>query len=121
MVGPEQVALSQENPHGYSRGLGIQQNTTEAIAYYRKAAKQGFPKALMILGHYYSKGCQGFPQDTTLAVTCFRKAAEHGWMDAQSRLADCYYYGHGVQGVEGSNPFIPTSKKNGKSRLRNNP
>ncbi len=61
----------------YSIGLGVPQDSKQAVTLFRKAAEQGHVLAQYELGIMYSKGL-GVPQDSKQAVTWFRKAAEQG-------------------------------------------
>ena len=46
----------------YYSGLGVPQDYTQAVAWYRKAAEQGYAGAQFNLGAMYAKG-GGVPQD----------------------------------------------------------
>ena len=77
-----------------------------------KKAEAGDAKAQYSLGWAYYTGCKGEPvktkggltiirtilmQNTSVATDWFRKSAEQGYAEAQDKLADCYYYGHGLE------------------------
>lgn len=49
----------------------------QAVAWFRKAADEGFADAQTTLGLLYRDG-QGVPQDYSQAVAWFRKAADQG-------------------------------------------
>ena len=75
----------------------------EAVAWIRKAAEQGDPKAQCGLGICYSEG-YGVTKDAAEAKKWFakgidglRKAAESGDSEAQTLLAGCYGEGNGVK------------------------
>jgi TPR repeat protein len=51
----------------YFKGEGIPQGDVQAIAWYRKAADQGFPLAQQSLASMYFKG-QGLQQDYAQAL-----------------------------------------------------
>ena len=85
----------------YSYGIVVDdekkvlKNKTEALRWYRLAAKQGHVEAQFNLGLMYEKG-EGMPEDHAKAVSWFRQAAEQGYADAQSKLGSMYYDGKGV-------------------------
>lgn len=74
---------------------GVEQNYTQAIFWYRKAAEQDFAKAQTALGMCYLEG-MGVKQDDGQAVYWFQKAAEQGDDEAQYNLGTCLYSGSGV-------------------------
>lgn len=62
----------------YERGLGGEApRHAEAAAWYRKAADQGHPRAMINLGFLYEKGL-GVPRDSAAALSLYRKAAGLG-------------------------------------------
>jgi hypothetical protein len=65
------------------------------MAWYRKAADQGYAAAQSNLGIMYERG-QGVPQDYTQAVDWYRKAADRGNAVAQNNLGIMYEEGLGV-------------------------
>lgn len=80
----------------YYSGKGIEQNYTEAVKWYRKAAEQEYSWAQNNLANCYYNG-EGVKQDYTEAVKWYRKAAELGNSWGQYNLGGCYYYGEGVE------------------------
>jgi TPR repeat protein len=66
---------------GERRSLGVPQDDTEAVKWYRKAAEQGHAVAQSYLGVMYAKG-QGVPRDYVQAYKWFTLAAIKG--NAQS-------------------------------------
>jgi TPR repeat protein len=66
----------------YRQGLGVERNYGEAIAWFRKAAKQGNPSAMFNLGASYYNG-EGLPVDEKAAYGWFSLAAEAGSVPAQ--------------------------------------
>ncbi len=78
----------------YDKGEGAQQNYTEAVKWFRKAAEQGHVKAQRMLGLRYATG-KGVPKNYTEAVKWFRKAAEQGYSMAQFGLGSMYKQGWG--------------------------
>ena len=80
----------------YGEGLlGVPQDDTEAIAWYRLAAEQGHAEAQNSLGARYDTGW-GVPQDDAQAVAWYRLAAEQGLARAQRNLGVKYVQGRGV-------------------------
>ena len=61
----------------YSNGLGVPEDDTEAVRWFRLAADQGDADAQSSLGFMYSNG-EGVPQDDTEAVRWYRLAADQG-------------------------------------------
>ena len=66
----------------YALGRGWRR-TTEAVAWYRKAAEQGLPDAQCYLGIMYGAG-RGVPQDYGQAVFWFQKAAAQGLAEGKT-------------------------------------
>lgn len=81
-------------------GRGVAQSDRQAIAWYRKAAKQDFAKAQYQLGVAYSTG-RGVPENSRNALKWYLKAAEQGFTPAQLALGEIY--AHGRQGVPKDN------------------
>ena len=79
----------------YYLGSGVQQDNTEALKWFRKAAAQGDATAQNSLGVMYERG-QGVPQDYTEAVNWYRKAVVQGNATAQHNLGGMYLRGLGV-------------------------
>ncbi|MDL1960164.1 MAG: sel1 repeat family protein [Deltaproteobacteria bacterium] len=80
----------------YARGKGVQQDDTEALKWFRKAAEQGYAKAQYGLAVMYARG-KGVQQDYAKALKWYRQAAEKGNVDAQFILGWMYDFGKGVQ------------------------
>ena len=70
-------------------------NSTQAAAWFNKAADQGNPGSLDALGVMYRDGI-GVRQDFALALRMFRTAADQGLAAAQANLGWMYYYGRGA-------------------------
>ena len=85
----------------YADGVGVPQDDTEAVTWWRKAAQQGEAEAQYRLGFMYANG-RGVPQDDTEAANQFsasvwyRRAAEQGHAEAQGSLGAMYANGQGV-------------------------
>jgi hypothetical protein len=74
----------------------VPQDYAQAVAWWRKAADQGFAGAQYNLGMMYAHG-EGVPQDYAQAITWYRKAANQGFMGAQNNLGMMYRNGQGVK------------------------
>lgn len=70
-------------------------NDSEAVTWYRKAAKQGEATAQNNLGVMYECG-EGVVQDNQQAVTWYRKTAKQNYPKAQYNLGRIYAKGIGV-------------------------
>ena len=79
----------------YDYGLGVPQDDTRAVLWYRIAADRGHAAARYNLGVMYRNG-EGVPQDFTEAVAWFRKAADQGHGAARYNLGAMYVNGEGV-------------------------
>ena len=80
----------------YSEGVGIDADMKKAMAWYEKAASQGYEKAQYKLGlFYYEEGAAG--EDLSLAFRLFSNAAEKGHPAAQYHLGKMYASGQGVK------------------------
>jgi TPR repeat protein len=73
----------------YKKGKGVQQNYTEALKWYRKAADQGHARSQYNLGVMYANG-EGVQRNYTEAVKWYQKAADQGHVEAQSKLEGIY-------------------------------
>lgn len=79
----------------YRNGVGVTQNHTEAVKWFRKAAGQGDAPGQYNLGLMYEEGF-GVKQDYAEAAKWYRQAAEQGQANAQFNLAEMYLDGLGV-------------------------
>ena len=71
--------------NSYYEGKGVAKDRQEAVAWYRRAAEQGFAKAQYNLGVMYHKG-KGVAKDDKEAMAWFRKAADQDHADARAAL-----------------------------------
>lgn len=78
----------------FDKGELIAANKPEAVAWYRKAARQGNSEAQVDLAIIYETGANGVPKDLSKAIGWYQKAATGGNPDAQEKLA--YFYEHGL-------------------------
>ena len=79
----------------YSTGLGVAQNSNEAILWSGKAALQGNADAQYWFGINYLKG-KHIPKDTHIAMDWLSKAAAQGHSDALLLMAIAYQRGEGT-------------------------
>jgi hypothetical protein len=75
---------------------GVKQDLAQAMRWYLKAARQGYPKAQHNLALLYEDG-KGVPQDYAQAAIWYKKAAQAGFSEAQNNLAVLYILGNGVE------------------------
>lgn len=74
----------------YHLGLWVQQDSSEAVKWYRKSANQKDAGAQATLGLMYYQG-EGVKQDKTEGIKWLRKAAEQESVPAQFLLGMIYY------------------------------
>ena len=65
----------------YGEGVGVPENESEAVKWFRKAADQGYADAQYNLGLMYDNG-EGVPENESEAVKWYRKAADQGHASA---------------------------------------
>lgn len=70
----------------YRTGKGVEQNKEQAVAWYRKAAKQGNAKAMFNLGTAYFNG-DGVGIDDITAYAWFTLAHENGSAPARDAVS----------------------------------
>src|SRR5258705_207129 len=80
----------------YFRGLGVAQDYTQALIWYRRPAAHGNSNAENQLGYMAEEGW-GQPQDYVAALSWYYKAADHGNADAQENIGYIFQHGTGVQ------------------------
>ena len=69
----------------YQKGVGVEQDYSEALAWYKKAAGKENATAQNQLGRMYETGL-GVKQDYTKAVYWYRKAADQNNVNALENL-----------------------------------
>ena len=79
----------------YEKGWGVEQDTKEALAWYRKAAAQENGPAYNSIGNSYREG-NGVKTDANKAFEWYQKGAEVKDAQAMLNLGNCYYYGMGT-------------------------
>lgn len=106
----------------YAKGIGVQQNDTEALHWWQQAANRDYPDAFMALGMMYSDG-MAFAPDYRIAFTWFSKSAELNDAEAQFQLGGLYRKGMGVekssrQAVEWYRKAAEQGHEGAKARLK---
>ena len=79
----------------YFFGNGVEEDKSEAVAWYKKSANQKNAEAQLCLGNWYLYG-NGVELDKSEATKWFRKAAKQGLPEAQYKFALRYANGDGV-------------------------
>lgn len=90
------VSAQIDMAYAYQYGKGVPQDSTEAVAWYRKAADKGNARAQSELGFAYHDG-EGVRKSYVQAVRWYLKAAEQGNRWAQEELGIMYSIGRGVR------------------------
>ena len=68
-------------------GVGVSQDRTEAVKWFRKAAEQGLEQAQIALAECYIRG-HGVPKNEAEAINWLRKAEEQGNLRATAYLRE---------------------------------
>ena len=100
-----QNAMAEWCQTGEMAAHGVPQSFTRAVAWYKKAAEQGYVDAQYNLAVcYHELGTHRAPRNLLFtgflfaeAAKLFQKAAKKGDADAQAELGYCYASGEGVQ------------------------
>jgi hypothetical protein len=79
----------------YDNGQGVAQDSTEAAAWYRKAAESNVVQAQYRLGYDYFLG-RGVPQNYAQSSKWWHKASAQGYAPAEIGLGLSYFAGKGV-------------------------
>lgn len=79
--------------YAYEKGVGVEPDIDEAIAWYEKAAEGGQPNAPINLGLIYLEGRPGLEPDMKRAAFWFAQAAEGGNPWGSVHLASLYARG----------------------------
>jgi len=80
----------------FEQGEGVKRDERRALAWYLKAARQGYDFAQYYVGHMYYEGL-GTKQDYHQAYLWTLKAAHQGFVPAYYNLGLQYQYGDGVK------------------------
>jgi len=81
----------------YSKGTGVEVNSTKAIDHLNVAANHGIPGAFNTLGFIHNRGIGETPANQTKARNFVNKAAELGSVEAIANLGVLYLNGEGVE------------------------
>ncbi len=71
----------------YQKGLGVEHDYSQAVAWWERAAKQGNLEAMRLIARAYLQSGPGLKQDVTKGLAWYRKAADANDMMAQLDLA----------------------------------
>ncbi len=71
----------------YHKGLGVPADDDKAVHWWRKAAADEVPDALLGLGWAFAEG-RGVEQDPVRAYVCYNRAVALGDVQARERLFD---------------------------------
>jgi len=80
----------------YKNGLGVEQDTQEAVSLLTDSANAGLPLAETMLGVWYANG-DGVAADPAAAVVWYHKAAAQGDSNASELIGLAYGSGDGVE------------------------
>jgi hypothetical protein len=87
----------------YYSGLGVDENFTETLFWYRKAAAQGNTEAQLNLEHMHAKG-YSTQRNYSEAALWYQEAADQGHSDAQYFLGCMHNIRKGVYKCEKKKP-----------------
>ncbi|MCD8151092.1 MAG: sel1 repeat family protein [Clostridiales bacterium] len=79
----------------YEKGIGTDEDLSQALYWYKKAADEGDADCLYFLGMFYKEGT-GVEKDEYQTYRYFKAASEKGHLDATYELSHCYEYAYGV-------------------------
>ncbi len=79
----------------FEEGIGVTQDDTEAMAWYRKAAEAGDGTAMYCVGSLVARG-RGVAADAAAALAWYEKAAAAGNVPVMLAIGHMYYSGDGV-------------------------
>lgn len=80
----------------YRGGTDIEQDKKEAYKWFLKAAEDGYPQSMFIIGSAYDRGGD-LNENTKKAAYWYQKAAKTGYNKAKLALAYLYKQGRGVK------------------------
>lgn len=103
----------------YARGVGVEQDFTEAIRWFRHAAVAGVVQALHNLGVRYLNG-EGVKADLREAFTHFEAAAQKGFPESQYQVGLMYAEGQHVdRDIGEAYRWFLTAAENGQVDAQN--
>lgn len=79
----------------YERGWGVDQDNSQALAWFKKSAAQDFGPSYNALGNFYRSGT-AVKKDEIQAFQYYQKGAELEDVQSMLNLGNCYYYGVGT-------------------------
>ncbi len=101
----------------YERGLGVEVDPARALALYKAAAEQNYPKALNDMGFLYFQGELGLERDLQKGLALFMQAADLRQQEAMFNVAamidDGNYPG---KGPEDAANYLYQSLRSGSRR-----
>lgn len=80
----------------FEYGWGVDQDSKQAYAWYKKAADQQQPASYNAIGNLYRMG-SGVPQDAKEALRWYQLGADAGDAQAMLNVGNCYYFGMAVE------------------------
>ena len=81
----------------YQYGYGIEIDMLQAYHWYSKAAESGDSVAQYKIGWFFEEGKGNVEKNAAKAFEWYQKSANQNDAEGQACLADCYYYGIGVE------------------------
>jgi PQQ-dependent catabolism-associated CXXCW motif protein len=81
----------------YQAGLGVPQDKSQALYWYRRGADLGHPGAINMVGIEIDHGVGSVPPDPAEALKWFRRSAELGDAGGINNLGYAYMTGRGVE------------------------
>lgn len=70
----------------YDDGCGVEEDHAQTLAWWQKAADQGFARAQYNLGWFWEQGFDGYPADYARARDWYLKAADQDYPEAMTNL-----------------------------------
>src|SRR3954454_3313532 len=92
---PKTPAEMTELARRYANGIGCPRDAGQAMLWYRQAAREGEPGAMVAIGDMLEEG-RCVDQDFVAAVMWYRHAAQLGFAPGMVRLAQMLEQGRGV-------------------------
>ena len=80
----------------YEKGMGVEQNNSQALSRYLAADVMGLPEAKYQMGLISEFGRCNVAPSNEIAAKIYREAADLGHAEAQFRLGGLYYRGVGI-------------------------
>lgn len=104
-----QAASQYEMGRRLAAGEGVQVDLQEAIRWFRRAAEQGFPRALVQVAILVAREDSGLTEDETRRI--LRDAARRGNREAQRELGTRLLHGDGNEAAEAARWFGEAAKQ----------